>query len=158
MQVTVQAGARVQAVADELRKHGLSLQNYASIREQTVGGFTQVGGGAGVDTCGGQGVLLGPLCFFTSLHNFNFHGARKGLCAWEACRWPIGVPPPPPCCLAPTLPPCRPVAARRQVSAHGTGAAIPPVDEQVVGLKLVTPALGTIQLSKVGRVCVCVCI
>ena len=41
MQVTVQAGARVQAVADELRKHGLTLQNYASIREQTVGGFTQ---------------------------------------------------------------------------------------------------------------------
>lgn len=41
-QVTVQAGARVQAVADELRKHGLSLQNYASIREQTIGGFTQV--------------------------------------------------------------------------------------------------------------------
>lgn len=74
-QVTVQAGARVQAVADELRKHGLSLQNYASIREQTCGGFTQV-------------------------------------------------------------------------SAHGTGAAIPPVDEQVVALKLVTPALGTIELSK----------
>ncbi len=41
-QVTVQAGARVQEVADELRKHGLSLQNYASIREQTIGGFTQV--------------------------------------------------------------------------------------------------------------------
>lgn len=74
-QVTVQAGARVQAVADELRKHGLSLQNYASIREQTIGGFTQV-------------------------------------------------------------------------SAHGTGALIPPVDEQVVAMKLVTPALGTIELSK----------
>lgn len=45
VQVTVQAGARVQAVADELRQHGLSLQNYASIREQTIGGFTQVGRG-----------------------------------------------------------------------------------------------------------------
>ncbi|KAL4857423.1 L-galactono-1 [Chlorella vulgaris] len=74
-QVRVQAGARVQAVADELRGHGLTLQNYASIREQTVGGFIQV-------------------------------------------------------------------------SAHGTGAAIPPVDEQVVALKLVTPALGTLELSK----------
>lgn len=42
LQVRVQAGARVQAVADELRKHGLTLQNYASIREQTIGGFTQV--------------------------------------------------------------------------------------------------------------------
>lgn len=41
-QVTVQAGARVQAVADQLRQHGLTLQNYASIREQTVGGFIQV--------------------------------------------------------------------------------------------------------------------
>lgn len=39
---------------------------------------------------------------------------------------------------------------RLQVSAHGTGARIPPVDEQVVGLTLVTPALGTIKLSKVG--------
>jgi len=73
--VTVQAGARVQEVADKLRPHGLTLQNYASIREQTVGGFTQV-------------------------------------------------------------------------SAHGTGAAIPPVDDGVVALKLVTPASGTIELSK----------
>ncbi|KAG7671357.1 hypothetical protein Ndes2437B_g03998 [Nannochloris sp. 'desiccata'] len=73
--VTVQAGARVQEVADILRPHGLTLQDYASIREQTIGGFTQV-------------------------------------------------------------------------SAHGTGAAIPPVDDSVVALKLVTPALGTIELSK----------
>jgi L-galactono-1,4-lactone dehydrogenase len=73
--VTVQAGARVQEVADKLRPHGLTLQNYASIREQTIGGFTQV-------------------------------------------------------------------------SAHGTGASIPPVDDGVVALKLVTPALGTIELSK----------
>lgn len=34
-----------------------------------------------------------------------------------------------------------------QVSAHGTGAAIPPVDEQVVRMKLITPAMGTIELS-----------
>jgi len=73
-QVTVQAGARVQAVADALKPHGLTLQNYASIRDQQVGGFTQVG-------------------------------------------------------------------------AHGTGAAIPPVDDQVVGLKLATPGLGTLSLS-----------
>lgn len=31
------------------------------------------------------------------------------------------------------------VFAVRQVGAHGTGAAIPPVDETVVGLTLVTP-------------------
>ncbi|CAI7911035.1 unnamed protein product, partial [Closterium sp. NIES-54] len=29
-----------------------------------------------------------------------------------------------------------------QVGAHGTGAGIPPVDEQVVAIKLVTPACG----------------
>lgn len=53
LQVRVQAGARVQAVADELRKHGLSLQNYASIREQTIGGFTQVPPQcSGAATCG----------------------------------------------------------------------------------------------------------
>jgi L-galactono-1,4-lactone dehydrogenase len=72
-EVTVQAGARVQSVADHLRPLGLTLQNYASIREQHVAGFTQV-------------------------------------------------------------------------SAHGTGAVIPPVDEQVVALRLVTPAKGTIDL------------
>lgn len=35
-----------------------------------------------------------------------------------------------------------------QVSAHGTGAAIPPVDEYVVAMKLVTPGKGTITLSR----------
>ncbi len=35
-----------------------------------------------------------------------------------------------------------------QVSAHGTGATIPPVDEFVVGLKLVTPGKGTISLTR----------
>jgi len=72
-EVTVQAGARVQSVADHLRPLGLTLQNYASIREQHVAGFTQV-------------------------------------------------------------------------SAHGTGATLPPADEQVVALRLVTPARGAIDL------------
>jgi len=73
--VTVQAGARVSQVIDELRKHNLTLPNLASIAEQQMGGFVQVG-------------------------------------------------------------------------AHGTGANIPPVDEFVTKLKLVTPGLGTIELSK----------
>ncbi len=34
------------------------------------------------------------------------------------------------------------------MSAHGTGATVPPVDEFVVGLKLVTPGKGTITLSR----------
>jgi len=74
-QVTVQAGARVSEVVEALRPHGLTLQNYASIAEQQIGGFVQVG-------------------------------------------------------------------------AHGTGAAIPPVDEQVVSMRLITPALGEICLSE----------
>ncbi|EDQ86918.1 uncharacterized protein MONBRDRAFT_38173 [Monosiga brevicollis MX1] len=41
--VRVQAGARVDTVVEALRPHGLTLQNYASIREQQIGGFTQVG-------------------------------------------------------------------------------------------------------------------
>ncbi|KAJ6778834.1 L-GULONOLACTONE OXIDASE [Salix koriyanagi] len=35
-----------------------------------------------------------------------------------------------------------------QVGAHGTGARLPPIDEQVVSMKLVTPAKGTIEISK----------
>lgn len=42
VQVKVQAGVRVQDLVDQLRPHGLTLQNFASIREQTIGGFVQV--------------------------------------------------------------------------------------------------------------------
>ena len=40
--VTVQAGIRVAELVDALSKHGLTLQNFASIREQQVGGIIQV--------------------------------------------------------------------------------------------------------------------
>ena len=62
-------------VVEALRPHGLTLPNLASIAEQQMGGFTQVG-------------------------------------------------------------------------AHGTGRLIGPVDHYVTKLKLVTPGLGTIELSK----------
>lgn len=75
MQVTIQAGARVSQVVEALRPHGLTLQNFASITEQQIGGFTQVG-------------------------------------------------------------------------AHGTGVSIPPVDEQVVSIRLITPAVGELVLSQ----------
>ena len=75
MTVTVQAGARVSQVIEALRPHGLTLPNLASIAEQQMGGFVQVG-------------------------------------------------------------------------AHGTGARIAPVDHYVTKLKLVTPAKGTIELTK----------
>eukprot|EP00210_Caulerpa_lentillifera_P000514 g497.t1 len=74
-QVRVQCGARVEAVVEAIRPHGLTLQNYASIKEQQIGGFVQIG-------------------------------------------------------------------------AHGTGLKIPPVDEQVISLKLVTPEFGTMELSR----------
>lgn len=34
--------AIVMQLVEELRPHGLTLLNYASIREQSIGGFTQV--------------------------------------------------------------------------------------------------------------------
>lgn len=73
--VRVQAGIRVQQLVDGIKEHGLTLQNFASIREQQIGGIIQVG-------------------------------------------------------------------------AHGTGARLPPIDEQVIAMKLVTPAKGTIEVSK----------
>ncbi|KAH7557173.1 hypothetical protein JRO89_XS11G0066000 [Xanthoceras sorbifolium] len=73
--VRVQAGIRVQQLVDEIKEYGITLQNFASIREQQIGGILQVG-------------------------------------------------------------------------AHGTGAKLPPIDEQVISMKLVTPAKGTIELSK----------
>jgi len=73
--VTVQAGMTVQQVVEALRPHGLTLPNLASIAEQQMGGFTQVG-------------------------------------------------------------------------AHGTGKLIAPVDHYVTKIKMVTPGLGTITLTK----------
>ena len=40
--VKVQAGIRVQQLVDGLKDHGLTLQNFASIREQQIGGIIQV--------------------------------------------------------------------------------------------------------------------
>lgn len=40
--VKVQAGIRVQQLVDGIKEHGLTLQNFASIREQQIGGIIQV--------------------------------------------------------------------------------------------------------------------
>jgi L-galactono-1,4-lactone dehydrogenase len=72
--VTLQAGARLEVALAALRAHGWTLQNFSSIKEQQLGGWTQAG-------------------------------------------------------------------------CHGTGAALPPVEETLVALKLVTPAKGTLLLD-----------
>ncbi|GAB4843915.1 hypothetical protein Ancab_013879 [Ancistrocladus abbreviatus] len=41
--VRVQAGIRVQQLVDGIKEHGITLQNFASIREQQIGGIIQVG-------------------------------------------------------------------------------------------------------------------
>ncbi|KAL3942975.1 MAG: hypothetical protein SGBAC_002926 [Bacillariaceae sp.] len=73
--ITVQAGITVSKVVEALRKHKLTLPNLASIAEQQMGGFVQVG-------------------------------------------------------------------------AHGTGRLVAPVDHYVTKLKVVSPGLGTITLTK----------
>lgn len=40
--ITVEAGARVSQVLAALAEHGLTLQNFSSIQEQQMGGWTQV--------------------------------------------------------------------------------------------------------------------
>lgn len=40
--VRVQGGIRVQGLVDGIKEHGLTLQNFASIREQQVAGIVQV--------------------------------------------------------------------------------------------------------------------
>jgi L-galactono-1,4-lactone dehydrogenase len=76
--VTLQAGARLEVALSALKAHGWTLQNFSSIKEQQVGGWTQAG-------------------------------------------------------------------------CHGTGAALPPVEETLVSLKLVTPAKGTLLLDGVDN-------
>lgn len=73
--ITVQAGARVSQILEALKKEGLTLENFSSITEQQIAGWTQV-------------------------------------------------------------------------SAHGTGARIPPVDEMVTEMKVVSPEQGAMRLSK----------
>ena len=100
--VRVQAGIRVQQLVDAIQEYGLTLQNFASIREQQIGGIIQV-----------STLFFCNFPFFKRFRLFMFF-----------------------------------FVFYVQVGAHGTGARLPPIDEQVIGMKLVTPAKGTIQLSK----------
>lgn len=77
MTITVEGGARVSQILDELKKYGLTLANFSSITEQQIGGWTQV-------------------------------------------------------------------------SAHGTGARIPTVDEMITCMTIVTPGKGSMELTPRG--------
>jgi len=51
--ITVRAGTRVSVILEELQKHGLTLENFSSITEQQIGGWTQTsahGTGARIPT------------------------------------------------------------------------------------------------------------
>ena len=61
----VQASTWVAEAMEALRHHGLTLQNYTSIREQQIGGFIQVG----------FSFLSSCLCFANSLLE-----SKMGLC------------------------------------------------------------------------------
>jgi len=54
MTCTVEAGARISQLIDALREHGMTLPNLASIAEQQVGGFFQIG-------AHGTGALISPV-------------------------------------------------------------------------------------------------
>jgi hypothetical protein len=65
--VTVGAGATVANVLKELNRHNLTLQNFSSIQEQQMAGWTQVaahGTGAGLPT----GILVFNLLTFQTVH------------------------------------------------------------------------------------------
>ena len=70
MAVTVEAGARVSHVVDALREYNLTLPNLASIAEQQMGGFVQIG-------AHGTGANIPPVDeFVTSL---KFVSPEKGV-------------------------------------------------------------------------------
>ena len=41
-QITVEAGAKVSKILNTLSKYGLTLENFSSVQEQQIGGWTQV--------------------------------------------------------------------------------------------------------------------
>eukprot|EP01062_Namystynia_karyoxenos_P027557 TRINITY_DN2110_c5_g1_i1.p1 TRINITY_DN2110_c5_g1~~TRINITY_DN2110_c5_g1_i1.p1 ORF type:complete len:570 (+),score=144.40 TRINITY_DN2110_c5_g1_i1:80-1789(+) len=78
MEVTCQAGCTVRQLLDALGEHGMTMQNFSSIMDMSIAGWTQV-------------------------------------------------------------------------AAHGTGAAIPTVEQQIVEMRLATPAAGELTLSETSH-------
>lgn len=76
-QVTVGAGMRVSDLVEKLKPYGLTLQNFASIAEQQVGGITQVS----AHGTGNRRQLL-RLTLFRSVHSSD----RRASCRNEDCH------------------------------------------------------------------------
>eukprot|EP01035_Chromulina_nebulosa_P025219 gene25219-32909_t len=77
--VTVGAGTTVRKVLEELRRHGLTLQNFSSIQEQQIGGWTQVAAhGTGctlptVDEMIQKMTIISPVCGPLTLSRLESH-------------------------------------------------------------------------------------
>ncbi|KAL5993283.1 hypothetical protein ACLOJK_014207 [Asimina triloba] len=120
-QVRVQAGIRVSQLIDGIKEHGLALQNVASIREQQVGGIVQVRHSISLLLLAVLSAVLiskGEVADPRSISQLRNSGFSDEL------------------------------FQKNEVGAHGTGARLPPIDEQIVSMKLVTPAKGTIEVSR----------
>lgn len=136
-------------LVEVLRQHNLTLQNYASIREQSIGGFIQVHACfliiidlSNITGASLQHAACSPPC---ALHHkmLSLHRQQAALFWDNSPQHPSGVED----CLQ-ALCICismqtESVMSGMQVSAHGTGATIPPVDEQVVAMKLVSVSFTT---------------
>jgi hypothetical protein len=120
----------VRQVLEALSKHGLTLQNFSSVQEQQMGGWTQVGDNRSalashipqsiappprMADYGYVCYLSGPPSIWILVHLAQRVGFDARL---------IG----------------RSLLACMQVAAHGTGARLPTVEEQIVSMKVVTPA------------------
>jgi L-galactono-1,4-lactone dehydrogenase len=99
--VTVGAGATVSAILKELKKHGLTLQNFSSIQEQQIGGWTQV-------AAHGTGVTLPTV--EEMIVSMNVATATEGLMTLSATSNPdlfqfakVGLGPTVPCLRPPRL-------------------------------------------------------
>jgi L-galactono-1,4-lactone dehydrogenase len=86
--ITVQAGARVSTILEELAKHGLTLENFSSVTEQQIGGWTQVGAhgtGARIPTVDEMVTRLKVVTPGCGTMELGADGEQDGLFRWIRC-------------------------------------------------------------------------
>jgi predicted transcriptional regulator len=100
-------------VLEALSKHGLTLQNFSSIQEQQMGGWTQARAPQTIRT------------FFSSFPAIGGVGSSKTYTLNQlSSSADVGYG-----------------TYETQVAAHGTGATLPTVEEQITSMTLIVPAL-----------------